>query len=154
MSSKIGIIADTHGLLRDEAIENLKTCDFIFHAGDIGSPAILKGLRSIATTFAIRGNMDKGSWAKKLPEKDVVKIENKFFYLIHSLHDLDLDPSAAGFDAVITGHSHAPQSFEKKGVLYFNPGSAGPKRFRLPVTMGRITIRSGCFDSEILKLLP
>jgi putative phosphoesterase len=152
MSSKIGIIADTHGLLRDEAIENLKTCDFIVHVGDIGSPAILKELWSIATTFAIRGNMDKGPWAKKLPEKDVVKIENRFFYLIHSLHDLGLDPSAAGFDAVITGHSHAPQSFEKKGVLYFNPGSAGPKRFRLPITMGRITIRSGRFDSEILTL--
>ena len=154
MLIKIGIIADTHGLLRDEAIEILKTCDFILHAGDIGSPAILMELRSIATTFAIRGNIDKGSWTKKLPDKDIVEIEKRSLYLIHSLHDLDLDPSAAGFDAVISGHSHIPKSFKKNGVLYFNPGSAGPKRFRLPVTMGRITIRDGRFDSEILTLLP
>jgi putative phosphoesterase len=154
MASKIGIIADTHGLLRDEAIEILKTCDCIVHAGDIGSPTILKKLKSIAPTFAIRGNIDKGFWSKKLPDTDVVKIEKRVLYLIHSLNELDLDPAAADFDAVISGHSHVPKGFVKNGVLYFNPGSAGPKRFRLPVTMGRITLRHGRIDNEILKLLP
>ena len=121
----VGVIADTHGLLRPEAIEFLKKCDLIMHAGDVGNPQILESLRTIAPTYAIRGNIDKGSWAGELPEKDILEVENKFLYFIHSIDDLDLDPAAAEFDAVIFGHSHQPTSYKKDGVLYFNPGSAG-----------------------------
>lgn len=153
MQFKIGVIADTHGLLRPEASEFLKRCDLIVHAGDVGNPDILKALRSIAPTYAIRGNVDKGSWAQGLPDKDVLEVEDKFLYLIHSLEDLDLDPVAAEFDAVIFGHSHRPESYEKDGVLYFNPGSAGQKRFKLPVSIGRITIKNSRLESEIITLV-
>jgi len=152
MQSKVGVIADTHGLLRPEAIYFLKRCDLILHAGDVGNPDILKSLRSIAPTYAIRGNIDKGSWAKELPEKHVLEVEDKFFYLIHSIDDLDLDPAAAKFDAVIFGHSHQPTSYQKDGVWYFNPGSAGQKRFKLPVSIGRITIVNSRLESEIVTL--
>jgi len=114
MQSKVDVIADTHGLLRPEAIEFLKRCDLIVHAGDVGNPDILKAIRFIAPTYAIRGNIDKGAWAKELPEKDVLEVAGKFFYLIHSIDDLDLDPAAAKFDAVIFGHSHQPISYKKK----------------------------------------
>lgn len=153
MHKKVGVIADTHGLLRPEAVEFLKRCDLIVHAGDFGDAEILRTLESIATTFAIRGNIDRGSWARKIPEKDVVEVEGKFLYVIHNLDDLDLDPVAAGFDAVISGHSHMPASYEKDGVLYFNPGSAGPRKFKLPVAIGRITIVNSRLKSEIVHLL-
>jgi uncharacterized protein len=153
MYKKVGVIADTHGLLRPEAIEFLKNCNLIVHAGDVGSPDILKALQDIAPTCAIRGNVDRGSWAQKLPEKDVVEVEGKFLYVLHNPDDLDLDPAAAGFDAVIFGHSHMPASCEKDGVLYFNPGSAGPRRFKLPVTIGRITIADSRLKSEIIHLI-
>ena len=149
----IGVISDTHGLLRSEAIEFLKNCNLIVHAGDFGHPDILKALKDIAPTCAIRGNIDRGSWSQKMPEKDVVEVEGKFLFVIHNLDDLDLDPVAAGFDAVIFGHSHMPISYEKDGVLYFNPGSAGPRRFKLPVTIGRITIVDSGLKSEIIDLL-
>ena len=153
MHSKVGVIADTHGLLRSEAIEFLKRCDLIVHVGDVGTPDILKALRSIAPTYAIRGNIDKGSWAQELPDKDVLEVEDKFLYLIHSIDDLDLDPVAAEFDAAIFGHSHRPKSYEKGGVLYFNPGSAGQKRFKLPVSIGRITIMNSRLESKIITLI-
>lgn len=153
MKSKVGVIADTHGLLRPEAIEFLKKCDLILHAGDVGNPDILKLLSSIAPTYAIRGNIDKGSWAKKLPDKDVLEVENKFFYLIHNIDDLDLDPAAGKFDAVIFGHSHQPISYKKDGVLYFNPGSAGQRRFKLPITIGKVTILNSGLESEIITLI-
>jgi putative phosphoesterase len=153
MQSKVGVIADTHGLLRPEAIAFLKRCDLSVHAGDVGNPNILKALRSIAPTYAIRGNIDRGSWAKELPENDVFEVEDKFFYLIHSIDDLDLDPAAAKFDAVIFGHSHQPISYKKDGILYFNPGSAGQKRFKLPVSIGRITIMNSRLESEIITLI-
>lgn len=154
MHSKVGVIADTHGLLRPEAIEFLKRCDIIVHAGDIGNPDILIKLRSIAPTYAIRGNMDKGSWAKELPDKDVLEIGNRFLYLIHNLDEMDLDPAAAEFDAVIFGHSHQPKSYEKDGVLYFNPGSAGHVRFRLPISIGSIKIMDARLEIEIITLIP
>ena len=153
MVVKVGVIADTHGLLRPEAIEFLKRCDLILHAGDVGNPDILKSLRDFAPTYAIRGNIDKGSWANELPEKDVLEVENKLFYLIHSINNLDLDPAAAKFDAVIFGHSHQPISYKKDGVLYFNPGSAGRRRFKLPVSIGQITIMESRLDSEIITLI-
>ena len=153
MSSKVGIIADTHGLLRPEVIEFLKKCNLIVHVGDIGNQEILNALMSIAPTCAIRGNVDRGSWVQELPDKEVLEVEGKIFYIIHSMMDLDLDPAAAKFDAVIFGHSHQPESYEKDGVLYFNPGSAGPKRFRLPVSIGLITIANARLESEIITLI-
>ena len=150
---KVGVIADTHGLLRPEAIEFLKRCDSIVHAGDVGHPDILENLKALAPTFAIRGNIDQGSWAQKLSEKEVVEVEGKFLYVIHNLDDLDLDPFAAGFDAVIFGHSHMPGNYKKESVLYFNPGSAGPRRFKLPVSIGKITIVNSRIKSEIIDLI-
>ena len=153
MRFKVGVIADTHGLLRPEAIEFLRKCNLIVHAGDVGNPDILIALRSIAPTYAIRGNIDKEAWAEELPEKDVLEVDDKFFYLIHSIDDLDLDPAAAKFDAVIFGHSHQPISYKKDGVLYFNPGSAGRRRFKLPVSIGRITINNSRLENEIITLI-
>lgn len=154
MLSIVGIISDTHGLLRPEAIEFLSECDLIVHAGDIGTPDILKELTAMAPTFPIRGNMDKDPWTKNLPTSDVIEVGKKFLYLIHNIEDLDLDPASAGFDAVISGHSHQPASYKKNGVLYFNPGSAGPKRFKKPVSIGRITIKNIRLESEIITLVP
>ena len=153
LGTKIGVISDTHGLLRGEAIEFLETCDIIVHAGDIGKPEILEKMRSIAPTFAVRGNVDRAPWALDLPDKEFVEIDKKWFCLIHILSDLNLEPSG-GFDAVISGHSHLPKVYKKDGVLYFNPGSAGPKRFRLPVSIGAITIRDARLESEIITLIP
>ena len=149
----VGIISDTHGLLRPEALEFLKGCDSIVHAGDLGDPDILKTLESIAPTFAVRGNVDRGLWARTLPDKDLVEAAGKLLYVIHNLDELDLDPAAAEIDAVIFGHSHMPASYVKDGVLYFNPGSAGPRRFKLPVTVGRFTIVDSGLKSEIIDLL-
>jgi hypothetical protein len=149
----VGIISDTHGLLRPEAIEFLNGCDSIVHAGDLEDPDILKTLESIAPTFAVRGNVDRGLWARTLPDKDLVEAAGKLLYVIHNLDELDLDPAAAEIDAVIFGHSHMPASYEKDGVLYFNPGSAGPRRFKLPVTVGRFTIVDSGLKSEIIDLL-
>ena len=153
MQFKVGVIADTHGLLRPEAIKFLERCDLIMHAGDIGNSDILRELKSIAPTFAIRGNVDWGSWANELPTREVIEAEDKFFYLIHSIDDLDLDPNAAGFDAVIFGHSHQPTSYKKDGVLYFNPGSAGHRRFKLPISIGRITVINSDLKSDIVTLI-
>ena len=148
----IGVISDTHGHLRPEAIDCLKASDLIIHAGDIGTLEILEKLRSMAPTFAVRGNVDSGGWAQNLPDKEVVSVADKYLYVIHELEGLDLDP-ARGFDAVISGHSHQPKSYQKDDVLYFNPGSAGPKRFKLPVTIGRITISQNGLESEIIPLI-
>ncbi len=148
----IGVISDTHGLLRPEAIDFLNSSDLIIHAGDIGNPDILEMLRSIAPTFAVRGNVDYGAWAQKLPEKEVVEVADKFVYIIHELEALDLDP-VGRFDVVISGHSHHPKSYQKDDVLYFNPGSAGPRRFKLPVTIGRITMTQNGLKSDIIPLI-
>jgi uncharacterized protein len=139
-SRSIGVISDTHGLLRPEAVAALAGVSHILHAGDVGSAAVLEALARVAPVTAVRGNNDHGPWAAALPETTVVELGGLSFYLLHDLHQLDLDPRAAGFAAVVTGHSHRPASDEKDGVLYFNPGSAGPRRFRLPVAVGRFTI--------------
>lgn len=151
-SFKVGVISDTHGLLRPEAVRMLETCQKILHLGDIGNPEILKHLNRIAPTVAIRGNIDKGSWSTELPHEEVVEIGGRLIYLVHSIDELDLDPSV-GFEAVLYGHSHVPKKYHKDGVLYFNPGSAGPKRFRLPISMGLITFADDCFDAQIIDLL-
>ncbi len=151
-SMLIGVISDTHGLLRPEAVESLRGCDLIIHAGDIGDRAILNALRALAAVHAIRGNIDTEPWANGLPETEVVEIGETLLYVIHNVRDLDLNPQAAGFAAVISGHSHKPAIETRHGVLYFNPGSAGPRRFSLPITVGRLTIIDGKITPELLPL--
>ena len=149
----IGVISDTHGLLRREAISALQGSDHIIHAGDIGDAAILDRLNEIAPVTAVRGNVDKGAWAQKIPENNVLEVEGVSIYVLHILDELDLKPEAAGFAAVIYGHSHVSKQEMKNGVLYFNPGSAGPKRFNLPVSIGKLVVRKGRIEVEVLDLL-
>ena len=149
----IGVISDTHGLLRREAISALQRSDHIIHVGDIGNAAILDRLNEIAPVTAVRGNVDKGAWARKIPENSVLEIEGLSIYVLHILDELDLKPEAAGFAAVIYGHSHVSKQEVKNGVLYFNPGSAGPKRFNLPVSIGKLVVRKGRIEAEVLELL-
>jgi len=148
----IGVISDTHGLLRPEAVQALQGSDRIIHAGDIGNPAILDTLRKIAPVTAVRGNVDQEAWAKNIPETELLEIAGLSIYVLHILGNLDLKPKSAGIHAVIYGHSHVPKQETKDGVLYFNPGSAGPKRFRLPVTVGKLTVVSGEIRREIVHL--
>jgi putative phosphoesterase len=148
----IGVISDTHGLLRPEAFDALCDCDHILHAGDVGDPEILGVLASIAPVTAVRGNVDHQSWARKLAETEVVELAGISLYLLHDLSQLDLKPEAAGFRAVIYGHSHQPKMEERNGVLYFNPGSAGPRRFTLPVSVGRLRIEDGEIEAELMEL--
>lgn len=136
----IGVISDTHGLLRPQALRALEGSDLILHAGDVGDPQILEALRNLAPVFAVRGNVDTQPWAQALPETEVVETEATTFYMLHDIHALDLDPSAAGFHIVVSGHSHKPSRTEKGGVLFLNPGSAGPRRFDLPVTIARLDL--------------
>ena len=149
---RIGVISDTHGLLRPEAVRALEGCRRIVHAGDVGDPAILEALGRIAPVAAVRGNVDRGSWAEALPETEEVEVGGAVLYVLHDLGRLDLDPAAAGFAAVITGHTHQPKSEERGGVLYLNPGSAGPRRFRLPVTVARLSVSEGRVTAEIVEL--
>jgi putative phosphoesterase len=149
----IGVISDTHGLLRPEAVAALHGSQHIIHAGDIGDPAILDKLRQIAPVTAIRGNVDRSPWASSIPDTNVIEIGGIAIYVIHNLQELDLKPSAAAFAAVIYGHSHVPKREMKDGVLFFNPGSAGPKRLRLPVTVGRLRIRNQQLETEIVELI-
>ncbi|HKS74841.1 MAG TPA: metallophosphoesterase family protein [Terriglobales bacterium] len=148
----IGVISDTHGLLRPEAIAALAGSDHIIHAGDVGEREILDRLAAIAPVTVVRGNIDTESWAKKLPYKEVFEQEGVSIYILHILEKLDLRPEAAGFQVVISGHSHVPKQETKRGVLYFNPGSAGPKRFKLPVTIGRLSLKDGDVRGEIVEL--
>jgi putative phosphoesterase len=150
MMRYIGVISDTHGLLRPQAVAALQGSVLIIHAGDVGSPDILDALRQISPVVAVRGNVDKGSWATRLPETEVVRVDAVSLYVLHILDDLDLDPPTAGFHAVIFGHTHRPKMETKDGVLYFNPGSAGPRRFDLPVSVGRLTVVDGKLRGEII----
>jgi putative phosphoesterase len=148
----IGIISDTHGLLRPEALALLRGSEHIIHAGDIGAPEIVPALERIAPVTAIRGNVDKATWARRFPETEVVELGGLHIYIIHDINALDLDPKAAGFAAVISGHSHQPKQELKDGVLYFNPGSAGPRRFKLPISVGRLEIENGRLSGSILEV--
>jgi uncharacterized protein len=148
----IGVISDTHGLLRPEALDALQGSNYTIHAGDIGDPQILHQLAAIAPVTAVRGNVDHGAWAQNLPATNILEIGEILIYVLHRLQDLDLKPEAAKFAAVIYGHSHVPKQEWKKDVLYFNSGSAGPRRFKLPVSLGRLLLTNGKLESEIVKL--
>jgi len=148
----IGVISDTHGLLRPEAIEALAGVDRILHAGDVGDPGILDRLRAIAPITAIRGNVDVRGVCASLPATEVVELAGRLFYLVHSLDDLDVDPVAAGISAVVTGHSHRVKVEQRAGVLYLNPGSAGPRRFDLPVTLAKVSVTTAGLSTRILTL--
>ena len=148
----IGVISDTHGLLRPQALSALRDSDLIIHAGDVGDPQILAALSRIAPVFAVRGNTDRGSWAKDLPASEIVEFEQHSVYVLHDLTELDLDPASAGLHAVVFGHSHQPKIETKDDVLYFNPGSAGPRRFDLPITVGKLMIADGVLRAEIVDL--
>jgi hypothetical protein len=148
----IGVISDTHGLLRPEAVEALRESEHIIHAGDVGDPEILEQLREIAPVTAVRGNIDKAAWALKLPETEVVEFGGVSLYVLHDLAKLDLKPAKAGFKAVIYGHSHVPKQETRDGVLYFNPGSAGPRRFKLPITVGKLFLEGGTLRGEIVSI--
>jgi len=153
MSTTVGVISDTHGMLRPEACASLAGCDLIVHAGDVGSPEVLAALGAIAPLHAVRGNVDTGAWAATLPETEVVEVDGISLYLLHDLGAIDLDPVAAGFRVVISGHSHRPRTSVKDGVLYFNPGSAGPRRFTLPIVLGKLHIDGGRVTPERVDLV-
>ena len=150
---RLGVISDTHGLLRPEAVAALRGCDLIIHAGDVGTESVINGLREVAPTFAIRGNIDSGSWAALLDSTALVEVGENLFYVLHNIADLDLDPPTAGFAAVVFGHSHRPSIETREGALYLNPGSAGPRRFRLPVTLARVAVAGTQLRPEIVELV-
>ncbi len=149
---RIGVISDTHGLLRPEALAALQGCDAILHAGDVGSAEILSQLASLAPTTAVRGNNDKGPWASGLPEREWIDIDGALVHLLHDIADLDVDPAAAGIQVLITGHSHRPLIEKRDGILHLNPGSAGPRRFKLPVSVAILEIEGGVVTARINEL--
>jgi uncharacterized protein len=150
--TRVGLISDTHGLLRPEAMEALRGSQLIVHAGDVGSPEILESLRTIAPVVAVRGNVDKAEWARRLPLTAVAESDAVLIYVLHDVSTLDLSPPAAGFQVVVSGHSHKPGKMERKGVLYINPGSAGPRRFQLPVMVARLDVGTTPFAVEFVEL--
>jgi putative phosphoesterase len=148
----IGLISDTHGLLREEALCALKGSELILHAGDVGKPEIIERLKEIAPVVAVRGNVDTASWTSALPENEVVTTRAATIYVLHNVHALDLNPAAAGFHIVVSGHSHKPARTESGGVLYINPGSAGPRRFELPVTIARLDLAQTPWKVDFINL--
>jgi putative phosphoesterase len=150
---RIGVISDTHGLLRPQALAALEGVELIIHAGDIGNPHILRQLERLAPVHAVRGNIDRGDWAADLPLTRVVEAGGVHLYVLHELFCLDLDPAAAGLAAVIFGHSHSPHLERKNGILYLNPGSAGPRRFTFPVTLALLQVQNNNLISEFVDLL-
>jgi uncharacterized protein len=148
----VGVLADTHGLLRSGALEALAGCELLVHAGDVGKPEILESLQALAPVYAVRGNVDWGAWAQSLPETQVVAVEGVQLYVLHDLYELDIDPAAAGFQAVISGHTHQPLVEERAGVLYINPGSAGPRRFNRRVSLARLAVDGEALSAEIVYL--
>ena len=152
---KIGVVSDTHGLLRPEVAPALAGVERILHLGDVGKPSVLKALAKIAPVTAVRGNVDREGPCGKLPETEVVLIGGRYVYMLHDLNTLHLDPAAGKFAAVLFGHTHVPNFYRRKGVLYFNPGSCGPRRFGLPVTVGLLTVdEEGEFGAEVIPLTP
>ena len=149
---RVGVLSDTHGLLRSEAVDVMDGVDLIVHAGDIGSDMILDNLRSIAPVVAVRGNMDHDAWAYRLPANDTYQVRDHLIYVIHDLNRIDLDPCASGIRVVISGHSHKPSVVTRNGVLYLNPGSAGPRRFKLPVSVALLHINGNSVEAEIVQL--
>jgi uncharacterized protein len=148
----IGVISDTHGLIRPEVYEALKKSEMIIHAGDIGNPQVLDKLRNIAPVVAVRGNTDRGDWMKDLPHSRIIEADKRLIYVIHNLHEIDLDPVASGISAVIYGHSHQPLIRIEKGVLFLNPGSSGPRRFHLPISIALIHSTDLAFEPELVEL--
>ena len=148
----VGIISDTHGLLRPEAMKALDGVGVIVHAGDVGKPDVLNNLKRIAPVFAVRGNVDTEAWAQELPVTTVVEVNGASFYVLHNLRELDVRPDGAKFDFVISGHTHEAEQFERQGVLYVNPGSAGPRRFHLPVTLALLDLTKKPWKAKIVEL--
>jgi putative phosphoesterase len=148
----VGVISDTHGLVRPEAVGALAGSGLIIHAGDVGGPEVLEELGRIAPVVAVRGNNDRGAWAEALAEYEAVEVNDSFVYVLHDLKELDIAPAGAGFRVVVSGHSHKPLVEVKRGVLYLNPGSAGPRRFKLPVTVARLNLSGAEADAEIIQL--
>ncbi len=149
---KIGVISDTHGLLRHEALEMLKGVEMIIHAGDVGDPEILQKLKEIAPVVAVRGNCDKGEWAYKLNKTEVIRLGETLIYVLHNVNDVDIDLEAAGFNVVISGHSHKPLNIKHNNILFLNPGSAGPRRFNLPISMGILNIDKEKVNANLIEL--
>jgi putative phosphoesterase len=149
---RVGVISDTHGLLRPEAAAFLRGCDHIVHGGDITDARVLEELSKIAPVTAVRGNNDRGAWAEKIRETELVRIGDIHVYAIHDLADLDIDPRAAGVAVVISGHTHKPLTQERDGVLFVNPGSAGPRRFKLPISIAELTIVGTTVSSRTIEL--
>jgi uncharacterized protein len=153
-STLVGIISDTHGLLRPAALAALQGSDLIIHAGDVGKPEVIAELNRVAPTFVVRGNVDNGEWAAGLPATARVEAGGQAFFVLHEIAQLDLDPSAAGFAAVVFGHSHVASIERRDGVLYLNPGSAGPRRFKLGISVARVTVTGGRLEPRIIALDP
>ena len=150
----IGLISDTHGLLRQEALRALEGSDLIIHAGDVGDPKILEELGRVAPVVAVRGNIDTGAWSADLPETAVAQAGPALIYVLHDIRALDLKAAAAEIDMVVSGHSHKPSQAEREGILYVNPGSAGPRRFNLPVTVARVDAMGKPWRIEFVELVP
>jgi hypothetical protein len=148
----LGVISDTHGLLRPQAIDALRGCDLIIHAGDVGRPDVLAPLRALAPLHVVRGNVDYGDWAERLPATARVDADGQVFHVLHNIAELALDPAAAGVAAVVYGHSHKPSIETRDGVLWLNPGSAGPRRFSLPITLARVRVAGSKLFPEIVTL--
>ena len=149
--TRIGVISDTHGLVRNEIYDLFNKCDVIFHAGDIGKYSVLEELEKIAPVIAVRGNVDTDPWAQKIEEWKTVEIEGKSIFLLHNIQDLDVQ-SKGKFDLIIYGHSHKPVNEIRDGVLYFNPGSAGPRRFKLPIAIGMVVVENNQINAEVVEL--
>jgi len=148
----LGLVSDTHGLLRPEALAALSGVDLIVHAGDVGSAAVLERLRALAPVVAVRGNNDSGPWAEPLAATEVVEVDSALLYVVHDVAELDLDPAAAGFHAVVSGHSHRPSVARRDGVLFVNPGSIGPRRFSLPVALALLRVDGSQLEARVVEL--
>jgi len=149
---RVGLISDTHGLLRPQALDFLRGSDLIVHGGDICDGAILAALAAIAPVIAVRGNNDHGAWAERLRESELFQVGDAFVYAIHDVAAIDIDPRAAGVQVVVSGHSHRPSVRRDDGVLYVNPGSAGPRRFKLPISVGELTVDGTSVEARTLEL--